>query len=210
MLDQAEELIAALLRPLPGHGHARTQANPGEFSIADDAQQATTVISADPAAPTLRISNRRRLPFIPLTTPELHTLQARISLAQALVPSIDQYNALLFSLAGHARIERLATMLGEMYDEKPIAASAQRTLIRMYGQRLQPGQPGHSHSDWDTNKDRGMGMGQDGVQRERLGMLDSIKMPRPGEKSMLGVAGVLERAGKVEEAERIRAACRAM
>ena len=101
-------------------------------------------------------------------------------------------------------------MLGEMYDEKPIAASAQRTLIRMYGQRLQPGQPGHSHSDWDTNKDRGMGMGQDGVQRERLGMLDSIKMPRPGEKSMLGVAGVLERAGKVEEAERIRAACRAM
>jgi hypothetical protein len=118
-----------------------------------------------------------------LTAFEAATLSFRLSLARRIIPTIDVYNAVLWSLAGHTRTDNLASMLGDMYEEKPFAAHAQRLLLKTYGK------------------------GQAGVRIADL--LDEIRMPRPDDRTLLGVAGILEGVGKVVEAEKIREVCRA-
>jgi hypothetical protein len=164
LLDQNTELIGDLLSPLSGHGAATTSTD-----VATDANITATTPNERP----------KRRAKIALTPSENDLLALRVRTAGRLVPSIDVYNAVLWSLAGHGRTERLSSLLGDMYDEKPIASQAQRVLWRTYG----PSQ----------------------VDEEAL---DQLRMPRPDERTLLGIAGILEGVGKTEEAEKIRQLCR--
>ena len=180
MLEQNEELIGSLLKPLPGH------ARPTSLSGSADATSTAVYASApDSAAPSPSANTKapRRAARIVLTASEAATLSFRLSLARRLIPTIDVYNAVLWSLAGHTRTDNLASMLGDMYEEKPIAAHAQRLLLKIYGKE------------------------QAGVRIADL--LDENRMPRPDDRTLLGVAGILEGVGKVVEAEKIREVCRA-
>ena len=118
-------------------------------------------------------------------------LLARLNLAHHLAPTLDSYNALLWSQAGKLQINQMRLLLDRMSKRRHLAQDARFTLLRKYGLGLQR-----------------MQTGDDGCNQIRMA-LEVLRVPKPDVKTMKGIAGVIERVGRVDEAEEIRVLIRA-